>query len=259
MGSQSITNDANCTKQRSAMAGTSSRRSRTRYAFGSVQISRGCPFTCEFCDIIVVFGRRPRIKGSAQVIAELDALSALGKRDVFIVDDNLIGNKKAIKVVLQDLVAWQRANGYKMSFFTEASLDLADDAELMQLMVDVNIDTVYVTGIWVAERLGGDDLALLAGFTTGIVLTAYKIAMFFRLRAPVGAAILAAAGAQPGGARRFAAASWHWFFIALSTLVFLLALEEFAVGNNPRTAGATTALQTVIVAFGMVWAAKHRL
>ena len=114
------------------------------YAFGSVQISRGCPFTCEFCDIIVVFGRRPRLKGSAQVIAELEALLALGKRDVFIVDDNLIGNKKAIKAVLQDLVAWQRATGYKMSFFTEASLDLADDAELMQLMVDVNIDTVFV-------------------------------------------------------------------------------------------------------------------
>src|SRR5258708_36909855 len=114
------------------------------YAFGSVQISRSCPFACEFCDIIVVFGRRPRIKGSAQVIAELEALLALGKRDVFIVDDNLIGNKQAIKTILQDLVAWQQANGYKMSFFTEASLDLADDAELMQLMVDVNIDTVFV-------------------------------------------------------------------------------------------------------------------
>ncbi len=116
----------------------------SEYAFGSVQISRGCPFACEFCDIIVVFGRRPRIKTSAQVIAELDALLALGKRDVFIVDDNLIGNKKAIKAVLKNLVAWQQAKGYPMSFFTEASLDLADDAELMQLMVDVNIDTVFV-------------------------------------------------------------------------------------------------------------------
>src|SRR5260221_11137031 len=108
------------------------------YAFGGVQISRGCPFTCEFCDIIVVFGRRPRIKGSAQVIAELEALLALGKRDVFIVDDNLIGNKKAIKAVLQDLVAWQRAHGYTMSFFTEASPDLADDAELWQPVADSN-------------------------------------------------------------------------------------------------------------------------
>jgi radical SAM superfamily enzyme YgiQ (UPF0313 family) len=115
-----------------------------KYAFGSVQISRGCPFACEFCDIIVVFGRRPRIKTSAQVLAELDALLALGKRNVFIVDDNLIGNKKAIKPVLQDLVAWQQANGYPISFFTEASLDLADDAELMQLMVDANIDMVFV-------------------------------------------------------------------------------------------------------------------
>jgi radical SAM superfamily enzyme YgiQ (UPF0313 family) len=91
-----------------------------------------------------VFGRRPRMKASAQVIAELEALLALGKRDVFIVDDNLIGNKKAIKTILRDVIAWQRSNGYKMSFFTEASLDLADDVELMQLMVDVNIDTVFV-------------------------------------------------------------------------------------------------------------------
>ncbi|MDB5408256.1 MAG: radical protein, partial [Rhodospirillales bacterium] len=116
----------------------------SKYAFGSVQISRGCPFACEFCDIIVVFGRRPRIKTSAQVIAELDALLAHGKRDVFIVDDNLIGNKKAIKAVLNDLAAWQRAKGFAMRFFTEASIDLADDAELMQLMVDVNIDGLFV-------------------------------------------------------------------------------------------------------------------
>src|SRR5262249_51879379 len=77
-------------------------------------------------------------------------------------------------------------------------------------------------------------------------------------RAPVAAAILAAGGAQIGAVRRFAAASWHWFFIALSTLVFLLALEEFALGNNARAGVAATALQTVIVAFGMIWAAKRR-
>ena len=77
------------------------------YAFASVQFSRGCPFECEFCDIIVTFGRRPRIKTSAQVLAELDALVAAGKQYAFIVDDNLIGNKKAIKQVLRDVVAWQ--------------------------------------------------------------------------------------------------------------------------------------------------------
>ena len=67
------------------------------YAFGSVQFSRGCPFQCEFCDIIVTFGRKPRIKTTAQILAELEALRAQGIRIAFIVDDNLIGNKKAIK------------------------------------------------------------------------------------------------------------------------------------------------------------------
>ena len=114
------------------------------YLFGSVQFSRGCPFQCEFCDIIVTFGRRPRLKTSAQVIAELEALRAQELRIVFIVDDNLIGNKKAIKEVLRDVVAWQDANGYPLTFFTEASIDLADDAELMQLMVEANIIAVFI-------------------------------------------------------------------------------------------------------------------
>jgi radical SAM superfamily enzyme YgiQ (UPF0313 family) len=114
------------------------------YAFGSVQFSRGCPFSCEFCDIIVTFGRRPRIKTSAQVLAELDAIVTAGKHSAFIVDDNLIGNKKAIKEVLRAVVSWQRANGYPLMFATEASIDLAEDPELMQLMVDANISNVFV-------------------------------------------------------------------------------------------------------------------
>jgi len=114
------------------------------YAFGSVQFSRGCPFECEFCDIIVTFGRRPRIKTSAQILAELDAIVAAGKDSAFIVDDNLIGNKKAIKLVLRDVVAWQERHGYPLMFATEASIDLAEDAELMQLMVDANIGDVFV-------------------------------------------------------------------------------------------------------------------
>jgi radical SAM superfamily enzyme YgiQ (UPF0313 family) len=114
------------------------------YLFGSLQFSRGCPFQCEFCDIIVTFGRRPRYKTSAQVIAELEALRAQGMRIVFIVDDNLIGNKKAVKVLLRDLIAWQEANGYPLVFFTEASLDLAEDPELLELMVNANIHSVFV-------------------------------------------------------------------------------------------------------------------
>lgn len=114
------------------------------YMFGSMQFSRGCPFQCEFCDIIVTFGRRPRLKTGAQIIAELEALYAQKMRLVFIVDDNLIGNKKAIKLLLQDLVDWQKAKGYPMVFFTEASLDLADDPELLQLMVDANFISVFI-------------------------------------------------------------------------------------------------------------------
>jgi radical SAM superfamily enzyme YgiQ (UPF0313 family) len=114
------------------------------YLFGSVQFSRGCPFQCEFCDIIVTFGRRPRLKTSAQVIAELEALRAQGMRIIFIVDDNLIGNKRAIKPVLRDLADWQRAHGYPLVLFTEASLDLADDPELLQLMVEANFVSVFV-------------------------------------------------------------------------------------------------------------------
>ena len=86
-----------------------------RYAFGSVQFSRGCPFQCEFCDIIVTFGRRPRLKTAPQIIAELEGLRAQNQSFVFIVDDNLIGNKKAIKAVLHDVIAWQRANGYPLT------------------------------------------------------------------------------------------------------------------------------------------------
>src|SRR6478609_988720 len=114
------------------------------YAFGSVQFTRGCPFQCEFCDIIVTFGRRPRIKTTPQIIDELEAILAQNMRIVFIVDDNLIGNKKAIKEVLRAVVAWQQKKGYPLVFFTEASIDLADDRELMELMVDANIIAVFI-------------------------------------------------------------------------------------------------------------------
>ncbi|MGZ3457356.1 MAG: DUF4070 domain-containing protein [Archangium sp.] len=115
-----------------------------RYLFGSLQLTRGCPFQCEFCDIIVTFGRRPRLKTAPQVIAELEALQARGVRHVFMVDDNLIGNKKAIRPLLDEVAAWQRRHGYPFTFFTEASLDLAEDPELMQRMVDANIVSVFV-------------------------------------------------------------------------------------------------------------------
>ena len=109
------------------------------YLFGSVQFSRGCPFQCEFCDIIVTFGRRPRLKTSTQVIAELEAMRKQRLKIAFIVDDNLIGNKAAVKELLRELAAWQAGEGYPFTFFTESSLNLAEDEELMQLMDAANI------------------------------------------------------------------------------------------------------------------------
>jgi radical SAM superfamily enzyme YgiQ (UPF0313 family) len=116
----------------------------SRYLFGSLQLTRGCPFQCEFCDIIVTFGRRPRLKTAVQMIAELDALRALHMEIVFIVDDNLIGNRKAVTPLLEALAVWQRAHGFPFILVTEASLDLAEDAALMRLMLEANILSVFV-------------------------------------------------------------------------------------------------------------------
>ncbi len=114
------------------------------YAFGSLQFSRGCPFQCEFCDIIVTFGRRPRIKTKDQVIAELEAVRKSGMHIVFIVDDNLIGNKKAIKEILREMIKWQKQRNYPLTLFTEASIDLADDPALLALMVEANFIATFI-------------------------------------------------------------------------------------------------------------------
>ncbi len=115
-----------------------------RYLSGSIQFSRGCPFLCEFCDIIVIFGRRPRLKSEAQILAELDALLAQGVRLVFFVDDNFIGNKAAAKSMLLALVDWQTRKGFPIVFSTEASLNLGDEPELMDLLWRANFRMVFV-------------------------------------------------------------------------------------------------------------------
>ncbi|MEK0195789.1 B12-binding domain-containing radical SAM protein, partial [Microcoleus anatoxicus] len=102
------------------------------YAEMSVQFSRGCPFQCEFCDIIVLYGRKPRTKKPEQIIAELDRLYELGwRRSIFMVDDNFIGNKRNVKLFLKELLPWMVEHQYPFSFATEASVDLANDQELM--------------------------------------------------------------------------------------------------------------------------------
>ena len=115
-----------------------------RYLQGSVQISRGCPFMCEFCDIIVTFGRQPRVKTPEQVIAELEAWKKAGMLAIFLVDDNIIGNRKALIPILEAITEWQIANRYLVSLHTEASINLAEDTELLELFVRANIRTVFV-------------------------------------------------------------------------------------------------------------------
>src|SRR5580692_2465229 len=115
------------------------------YLYVGVQFSRGCPFTCEFCDIIELYGRVPRAKTNAQMLHELETLYRLGYRGhVDFVDDNLIGNKKAVKAFLPELAAWLEARDYPFEFTTEASLNLADDAEFLVLMKRANFVGVFV-------------------------------------------------------------------------------------------------------------------
>jgi radical SAM superfamily enzyme YgiQ (UPF0313 family) len=115
------------------------------YVTMSVQFSRGCPFDCEFCDIIVMNGRVPRTKTPAQLIAELDALRRRGWKDmVFVVDDNFIGNKPRTKALLRELIEWRRRTRTRIGFLTEASMNLADDPELCALMVAAGFKKVFV-------------------------------------------------------------------------------------------------------------------
>ncbi|MGD2099356.1 MAG: DUF4070 domain-containing protein [Desulfobacterales bacterium] len=116
-----------------------------KYASMSIQFSRGCPFNCEFCNVTALFGHRPRLKSAQQVLAELDLLYDAGWRgDVFFVDDNFIGNKRYLKTrLLPALIEW-RKDKKGCVFFTEASINLADDAELLDLMVKAGFDSVFI-------------------------------------------------------------------------------------------------------------------
>ena len=116
-----------------------------RYSAMSIQYSRGCPFSCEFCDIIEIYGRVPRTKSNQQVLAEFDALYELKWRGtVFIVDDNFIGNKKNVRKLLPELAKWQKARGYPFSLITESSLNLADDEALLASMRDAGFRRVFI-------------------------------------------------------------------------------------------------------------------
>lgn len=116
-----------------------------QYTSMAIQYSRGCPFRCEFCDVIEIFGRVCRVKTEQQIIDELDALQDLGfEGSVFLVDDNFIGNKREVVKLLPRLAAWQDAHGRPYELYTEASINLASDPALMDAMVQAGFSTVFV-------------------------------------------------------------------------------------------------------------------
>ena len=192
-----------------------------RYTWASLQFSRGCPFRCEFCDIIVMFGRRPRVKSLEQVGRELDALRACGMRRAFFVDDNLIGNRPQAKALLAFLAEYQERHDYHFSFGTEASLNLARDEELIRLMVAAGFGWVFI-GIETTDEdslketkktqnVGGDMLAdvrrmyasgidVLAGFIIGFdndTLSTFERQREFIMRSGIQSAMIGLLHAMP--------------------------------------------------------------
>lgn len=115
------------------------------YASMSIQVSRGCPYSCDFCDIIIMNGRIPRVKDTTQVIAELDAIYNAGWRSaVFIVDDNFIGNRKKVKLILLEIVKWMKMHNKPFVLATEASITVADDVELINLLKEANFTGLFI-------------------------------------------------------------------------------------------------------------------
>ncbi|HEY9670860.1 MAG TPA: B12-binding domain-containing radical SAM protein [Waterburya sp.] len=118
---------------------------RDDYLMMAIQFSRGCPFNCEFCDIITLYGRKPRTKEPKQTLAELQRLYDLGWRgSVLVVDDNFIGNQRNVKRLLRELIPWMQERNYPFTFLTEASVNLAEDAELLELMAQAGFYGVFL-------------------------------------------------------------------------------------------------------------------
>lgn len=140
-----------------------------------LQFSRGCPFDCEFCDIVHLFGRVPRTKSPTQFLTELDTALQVGfKGNVFIVDDNFIGNRKKVKELLRALVSWQEAHQYPVQFCTEASIDLAKDEELLDLMVQAGFYMVFL-GLETPMEHSLEEAGKVQNLKTNIVESVKKI------------------------------------------------------------------------------------
>jgi len=194
-----------------------------RYDCMGVQFSRGCPFNCEFCDIIEIFGRVPRTKSPDQFLAELEAIRATGFRGpMFVVDDNFIGNKVAARKMLARLAAWSGERGNPFDFFTEASVNLADDDSLIAGLVAANFSAVFL-GIETpsrealletqkrqnthldleqsVEKLVRAGLDVMAGFIVGFDAddeTIFERQRTFIARSPISMAMIGILTALPG-------------------------------------------------------------
>lgn len=114
------------------------------YAQGIVQCTRGCPFTCEFCDIIVMYGRKMRFKPTAQVLQEVKNWHRRGVAQVFFADDNFVGNRAYAKELLREIIAWNSKQRHPLAFYTQASIDMSRDDELLQLMKEANFSSVFI-------------------------------------------------------------------------------------------------------------------
>lgn len=169
--------------------------------------------------------------------------------------------------VVTSTVHWRLAAAF-LALVVSPGLPVArplhlDDAGALRTWRWVTVYLIYTTAVvpavWLVGRIGSDpDLVLDTALSLSILITVYKVAMFLHLRAPIAAAILVAGGDHPSRTRQFAAAFWHWFFIALSIIVSALALAQYTVGNNAEAGPAAAALQAVIVGMSLAWAAKQR-
>ncbi len=147
-----------------------------KYASLSMQYSRGCPYDCEFCSITVLNGRRPRTKSISQFLGELNRLYEFGYRgDISVVDDNFIGNKRELKnVILPELIKWQKARKYPYHFITEASINLADDDTLLQMMVDAGFGSIFI-GIETPNEKSLDECGKSQNIKTDLIKAIKKL------------------------------------------------------------------------------------
>ncbi|NKB63485.1 MAG: DUF4070 domain-containing protein [Gammaproteobacteria bacterium] len=192
-----------------------------------VQFSRGCPFLCEFCDIPVLFGRKPRTKDPKQVIAELELLIDLGWRStVMLADDNFIGHKKNALIALEVIREWQIANDYPLRLSTEATINMADDPRLMKLMNESGISVVFI-GIETPDMDSLENIKKKQNIRLPLLDRVEKIyGHGFRI---ISGLILGFDGEQPGAGKRI------FEFVDEAAIPIVMVNMLYALPNTPLT------------------------